>query len=147
MGNLRIITAREKLNQAFVDYVLGFAFYKETKDSRPALKRIIYPIYISFQIVLIPLFTLLLICLTAMLTTLAIMPFENNIVDFLANVIITLGMLEPEYYSYSIRDISIESQAVATLYFYLAVIFVFTAFPTALIISDLIEYKEEHDKN
>ncbi|WP_236247493.1 hypothetical protein [Pseudomonas tohonis] len=147
MSKGSIMDARYKLDEAFVDYVLGFHFYKETKDSRQALKNIIYPIYISFQLVFVPLILALFVGLTAMLTSLAIMPFENGIVDFLANAIIKLGMLEPEYYKYSIRGVSIESHAVATLYFYLAVIFVFTVFPTALIISDLIEHKEEHDKN
>lgn len=147
----RIMRARYKLDEAFVDYVLGFHFYKETKDSRLALKSIIYPIYISFHIVIIPLFTLLLICLIAMLTSLAIMPFENSIADFLADIIINNRMIEEEYY-YS-QPYS-QDEAIFRLYFYTMMGFIFIlifASETHKTIRSYIpkqtERKEEHDKN
>lgn len=151
MSKGRIMKARQKINQAFIDYVLGFAFYKETKDSRSASKSIIYPIYISFQIVHIPLFTFFIICLIAMLTSLAIMPFENSIADFLADIIINNRMIEEEYYysqPYS-QDV-----AIFRLYFYAIIGLIFIPIfllQTYEIISSYIpkqtEKKEEHDKN
>ncbi|HHZ9383157.1 TPA: hypothetical protein ACWMJU_006025 [Pseudomonas aeruginosa] len=122
MSKGSIMDARYKLDEAFVDYVLGFHFYKETKDSRLALKSIIYPIYISFQIVILPLFTLLLICLIAMLTSLAIMPFENSIADSLADIIINNRMIAEEYY-YS-QPYS-QDEAIFRLYFYAIIGFIF----------------------
>ena len=142
--------AREKLNKAFIDYVLGFHFYKETKDSRSALKSIIYPIYISFQIVHIPLFTFFIICLIAMLTSLAIMPFENSIADFLADIIINNQMIAEKYY-YS-QPYS-QDEAIFRLYFYAIIGFIFIPLFLLQTYETISSYipknrkKEEHDKN
>ncbi|UYF86584.1 hypothetical protein LLJ53_11265 [Pseudomonas aeruginosa] len=155
MSKGRIMLAREKLNKAFIDYVLGFAFYKETKDSHRFLKSIIYPIYITFQVLIIPLLILLLIFSIAMPTSLAIMQFESKLADILLPL---YYIAESTYQSEPIYKFYNDNQRVdlviRRLGAALSFLFVFALLITGALIEAVIykksnqtNNKEEHDTN
>ncbi|MBM9942314.1 hypothetical protein JTL86_08230 [Pseudomonas aeruginosa] len=127
---------RERLSQAYIDYVLGFAFYKETKDSSELLKFIVYPIYAIIQIPIALTISALLVFLIAMLTSMAIMPYENAIVGFLTY---TIGA--DNFLAHQLRTLIIAS-ATCVLFAMLEIISW-----KILYQQNIITTKEAHDKN
>ncbi|EOG6085950.1 hypothetical protein ACX5H5_003572 [Pseudomonas aeruginosa] len=127
---------RERLNQAYIDYVLGFAFYKETKESSELLKIIVYPIYAIIQTVFAVTISLLLVLLIKMLTTMAIMQYENAIVELLTYI---LGA--DDFLAHKLRTLIIAS-ATCVLFAMLEIISW-----KILYQQNIITTKEAHDTN